>query len=53
METDRYRKKKREKVGEEITVEQWKEYFMNLLGEIDRRVMRGGGERNERYKREW
>lgn len=37
-------RKKKRIVNEEIEAEEWREYFMELLGEIEYRVLRGGGE---------
>lgn len=37
-------RKKKRIVNEEIEAEEWREYFMELLGEIEYRVLRGDGE---------
>lgn len=37
-------RKKKRIVNEEIEAEEWREYFMKLLGEIEYRVLRGDGE---------
>lgn len=42
-------RKKKRIVNEEIEAEEWREYFMKLLGEIEYRVLRGDGE----GKKEW
>jgi len=31
-------------VNEEIEMEEWKEYFMRLLGGVEKKVVRGDGE---------
>jgi len=30
-------------VNEEIEMEEWKEYFMRLLGRVEKKVIRGNG----------
>lgn len=37
-------RKKKRIVNEEIETEEWREYFMELLGEIEYRILRGNGE---------
>lgn len=38
------KQEKKRIVNEEIEAEEWREYFMELLGEIEYRVLRGDGE---------
>lgn len=39
---NRERKKKRRRINETIGKKEWKEYYMRLLGGVERRVIRGG-----------
>jgi len=41
------RRRRRKRINEEIGGEEWKEYFMRLLGGVERRVMRGRERREE------
>lgn len=34
-------RKRKKKISEEIEIRDWKEYFMNLLGGVERRVIKG------------
>lgn len=38
------KQEKKRIVNEEIEAEEWREYFMELLGEIEYKVLRGDGE---------
>lgn len=40
-------------MNKEIEAEEWREYFMELLGEIEYRVLGGDGERERSRRKKW
>jgi len=45
-------RKGRKKINEKIRMEDWKEYFMEIMGGVERKVARRGGRRREGQKEE-
>ncbi|XP_024877677.1 histone-lysine N-methyltransferase, H3 lysine-79 specific-like [Temnothorax curvispinosus] len=45
-------RKRRRRVNEEIKPEEWKEYFMDLMGGVENRVVKGEGDRSRQEEEE-
>ncbi|XP_024884283.1 trichohyalin-like [Temnothorax curvispinosus] len=45
-------RKRRRRVNEEIKPEEWKEYFMELMGGVENRVVKGEGDRSRQEEEE-